>query len=173
MNDEEAIRHCQAGDKESFRHLVDRYKDVLYGTAYLMTGDHATVEDCVQEAFVSAWRSIGSFQAGRPVKPWLVRIVVNKVLSLRRNHYPASSPIEAVEDIVPATGTLADEVERKDEVGRALALLNDEHRRMVTLRYYTDLSVPEISAVMGCREGTVKSRLHRALEQMRRSLAAD
>jgi len=173
MNDEEAIRQCQVGNKDGFRHLVDRYQDVLYGTAYLMTGNQTAAEDHVQEAFVSAWKSIGSFQVGRPVKPWLVRILVNKVISQRRNHRPATSPIEVAEETIQAAQSVAEEVENRDEVGRALAGLSGEHRRIVQLRYFTDLSVPEISNVLGCREGTVKSRLHRALEQMRQAITTD
>jgi len=171
MNDEEAIRQCQDGNKESFRHLVDRYKDVLYGTAFLMTSDPSAADDQVQEAFISAWKGIGSFQVGRPVKPWLVRILVNKVLSQRRNNHPPAYPIEAADDSAERAIGPAEDVERRDEVGRALAGLSDEHRRIVMLRYFTDLSVPEISTVLGCREGTVKSRLHRALGQMRQAIA--
>ena len=51
MNDEEVVRRCQDGDRDAFRHLVDQYKDVLYGTAYLMTGNHAVAEEQVQGGF--------------------------------------------------------------------------------------------------------------------------
>ena len=84
MTEDEIIRRCQAGDREAFRSLVEQYQDVLYGTAYLMTGSRMVAEDQVQEAFLSAWKGIGSFRTGRPLKPWLVRILVNKVLSYRR-----------------------------------------------------------------------------------------
>ena len=55
MNDEEAVRRCQGGDREAFRHLVERYKDVLYGTACLMTGNASVAEEHVQESFLLAW----------------------------------------------------------------------------------------------------------------------
>ena len=111
MNDEEAIRQCQDGNKERFRHIVERYKDVLYGTAYLMTSDPSAADDHVQEAFISAWKNIGSFQIGRPVKPWLVRILVNKVLSQRRNNHPPAYPIEAADDSADRAGGPAEDVE--------------------------------------------------------------
>lgn len=172
MNDEEAIRRCQDGDRETFRHVVERYRDVLYGTAYLMTGDRAVAEDQVQEAFISAWRGIGGFQAGRPVKPWLVRILVNRVLSYRRRGSLASAPLNEMRPgNMPAAGGPADDVERRDQLRQALSGLSEEHRRVVMLRYFTELSVPEISTVLGCREGTVKSRLHRALEQLRQAIS--
>ena len=169
MSDEEAIRCCQGGSREAFHHLVERYKDVLYGTAYLMTGDAAVAEDQVQEAFISAWKGIRGFQIGRPVKPWLVRILVNRVLSYRRHSSLPAVPLneERLHNTAAGVGEPAEEVERRDQVRRALDRLSEEHRRVVMLRYFTELSVPEISRVLRCREGTVKSRLHRALEQMR------
>ena len=84
MTDHEAIQRCQQGDREAFRQLVDRYRDVLFGTAVLMTGNRAVAEEQVQEALLSAWRGIRGFRLGNPVKPWLVRILVNAVLSQQR-----------------------------------------------------------------------------------------
>ena len=84
MTDNEAIAGCQDGDREAFRHLVDRYRDVLFGTAVLMTGNRAVAEEQVQEALLSAWRGIRGFRLGSPFKPWLLRILVNAVLSQQR-----------------------------------------------------------------------------------------
>lgn len=60
MSEDLTIAKCQDGDREAFRVLVDRHKDVLYGTALLMTGNRAVAEEAVQEAFLSAWRGIGA-----------------------------------------------------------------------------------------------------------------
>ena len=94
MTEDEVIRRCQAGDRDAFRAVVDQYKDVLYGTAYLMTNSRTAAEDQVQEAFISAWKGIGGFRTGRPIKPWLVRILVNKVLSYRRANSNAMPSID-------------------------------------------------------------------------------
>ena len=94
MNDEEAVRRCQDGDREAFRHLVERYKDVLYGTACLMTGNPSIAEEQVQEAFLSAWRGMNSFRNGRPLKPWLVRILVNTVMGQGRRRSIQTVPLE-------------------------------------------------------------------------------
>jgi RNA polymerase sigma-70 factor (ECF subfamily) len=173
IEEEEAIRRCQSGDREAFRYLVEQYKNILYGTAYLMTSDRTVAEDQVQEAFFSAWKGIGSFKVGRPLKPWLVRILVNKVLSYRRstsqslafyNHNDGQeSAMQKVEDT-------ADEVERQDEVRRALDKLSDEHRQVILLRYFTGLSLAETSAALKRPEGTIKSQLHRAIEHLQCSL---
>ena len=94
MNDEEAVRRCRDGDREAFRHLVDRYKDLLYGTACLMTSNTSIAEEHVQEAFISAWRGMSSFRIGRPMKPWLVRILVNTVMGQRRRRSIQTVPLE-------------------------------------------------------------------------------
>ncbi|MDP2720007.1 MAG: RNA polymerase sigma factor [Dehalococcoidia bacterium] len=162
MNDSEAVSECQAGNREAFRHLVENYKDILFGTAILMTGNNAIAEDMVQEAFISAWKGINRFQNGRPVKPWLVKILVNKVLSNRRRGEPYKISLDDNIGGNQSGPGLAEEFEVKDEVGRALDKLSEEHRQVVILRYFSELSLEEISAAMGCRQGTVKSRLHRA-----------
>ena len=166
MNDAEAIRRCQDGDREAFHHLVERYKDVLYGTVYLMIGNASVAEEHVQESFLSAWRGIGNFRIGRPVKPWLVRILVNTVLSQRRRRSILTTPLE--ESIIGGNADdLAESVANQQDMRRALASLSDEHRQVVMLRYFTGLSVPQVADVLGRREGTVKSRLHRALRHLR------
>ncbi|MBI4333832.1 MAG: RNA polymerase sigma factor [Chloroflexi bacterium] len=167
MTDEEAIDRCQKGQREAFRHLVERYKDVLYGTAWLMTRDAAVAEDMVQEAFISAWQGIRGFQKGRPVKPWLARIVVNKVLSQRRRAVLPAASLDDAERHNPVNPGFVENLDHRDEVERALGKLSEEHRRAIILKYFADLSLAEVGAVTGCKEGTVKSRLNRALENLR------
>ena len=169
MNDEEAIRRCKDGDREAFHHLVERYKDVLYGTAYLMTGNASVAEEHVQESFLLAWRGIGSFRLGRPTKPWLVRILVNTVMSQRRRRSIPTTPLEEAAHLGDANSAdeLAKGVADRQEVRNALESLSEEHRQVVMLRYFTGLSVPQLAEVVGYPEGTVKSRLNRALRQLK------
>jgi RNA polymerase sigma-70 factor (ECF subfamily) len=166
MEDEQAVRRCQDGDDEVFRHLVERYGNVMYGTAFLMTRDATESADCVQEAFVSAWRAIGGFRPGSPVKPWLVHIVVNRVISNRRRR---SLPLMPIPDALQLAGPdrTADEVEAREMVRLGLTELSSEYRQVVLLRYFAGLTVLETAAALGWPDGTVKSRLHRALAQMR------
>ena len=175
MTDNDAIMSCQNGDRDAFRYLVDQYRDVLFGTAVLMTGNRAVAEEQVQEALLSAWRGIGGFQRGRPFKPWLLRILVNAVLShQRRRTVPmvaldGNGPeIPEVEPSDPAA-TL-DRLEDRLALRRAIELLSPDHREVVALRYFAGLTVPEVARALSTREGTVKSRLHRALSQLRQQL---
>ena len=169
INDEEAVRRCQDGDREAFHHLVDRYKDLLYGTACLMTGDTSMAEEHVQEALISAWRGMGTFRTGRPVKPWMVRILVNTVMGQHRRRLVQTVPLETSAELAEHEGPaeLAEQGESSQRVHLAISALSEEHRHVIMLRYFADLSVPEIGRVMGCRQGTVKSRLFRAIRRLR------
>ncbi|MXW36466.1 MAG: RNA polymerase sigma factor [Chloroflexi bacterium] len=169
MTDDEAVRRCQEGDREAFRHLVEAYKSPMYGTALLMTGNPALAEEHVQDALLNAWRGIRRFQRGRPVKPWLMRILVNAVVSQqRRRSFTTVSLDESLP--VGAPGDDTETVENRQVLREALSQLSPEHREVVVLRYFADLSVAEVARSTGVREGTVKSRLHRALRQMRELL---
>ena len=174
MTDHEAILRCQDGDREAFRHLVDQYKDVLFGTAVLMTGNRAVAEEQVQEALLSAWRGIRGFRLGSPVKPWLVRILVNAVLSQQRRRVLPTVHLDDGPD-TPDFGmhdpaATLDALEDRLVLRRAIASLSPDHRQVVALRYFAGLSVPEVARSLGIREGTVKSRLHRALAVLREQL---
>jgi RNA polymerase sigma-70 factor (ECF subfamily) len=166
MVEEEAVRRCQSGDREAFKYVVEQYKHVLYGTAYLMTGDKAVAEDQVQETFLSAWKGIGGCRNKCSLKHWLIKILVNKVLSYRRSGVNSisvlghSEPVDKVEDT-------AEEVERNDQIERALNQLSYEHRQVILLRYFTGLSLAEIATTLNSPEGTIKSQLHRATERLR------
>ena len=172
MTEDEAVLSCQKGDKDAFRYLVELHKDVVYGTAYLMTGNRSLAEEQMQEAFLAAWRGIQGFQAGRPFKPWLVRILVNGVLTQKRKRTLSTVPLDDLEPSSQWTDP-AEEVEalqRRIAVREALSGLNQEHRQVVILRYFAGLTVPEVARATGKREGTVKSRIHRALGRLREQL---
>ncbi len=175
MTDNEAIARCQSGDRDAFRHLVEQYKDVLFGTAVLMTGNRAVAEEQVQEALLSAWRGIRGFRSGSPVKPWLVRILVNAVLAHQRRRSISTVQYDetggADSDLsAPSPAQALDALENRIALRRAISGLSPEHRQVVTLRYFAGLTVPEIARTLGVREGTAKSRLHRALAILRRQL---
>ena len=171
MSDDLAIARCQDGDREAFRLLVERYRDVLYGTAILMTGNRAIAEEAVQEAFLSAWRGIGGFRRGRPLKPWLTRILVNGVLSQKRKRSIPTIPIaDSGGNGDLSVSDQTEVIENRAVLRQALAKLAPDQQQVVVLRYFSELTVPEIAEATGTKEGTVKSRLHRALARLREHL---
>ena len=167
MTDNDIIRRCQAGDREAFRTVVEKYQNILYGTAYLMTGNRTAAEDHVQEAFLSAWKNIGSFRSGYPLKPWLVRILVNKVLSHQRANAIPMISLDTEFFADPAGDDPAEEIAQRDQLRRVMQRLSTEQRQVVLLRYFAGLSLAETAAALRRPQGTVKSQTSRALEQLK------
>ncbi len=170
MDELEVTRRCQEGDRDAFRFVVEQYGKVLHGTAYMMTRDRSLAEDLVQETFLLAWRNISAFKSGTNLKAWLLRILVNRTISEQRKK--KVTQIELEEEV----GTLSnpDQVEElvlrnveRERIRRALETLPLDQRRAIVLRYYVELTAPEIAQTLGCREGTVRSRLNRAMARLR------
>ena len=173
MTEDEAIQRCQDGEREAFRPLVERHQDVVFGTAYHLTGNPALAEELAQEAFLAAWQGIRGFSLGRPFKPWLLRILVNTVLAQRRKRSVETTPIEAsggAGDADNPAAVVEAQVERQ-RLQQAINGLSPEHRQMVVLRYFAELTVPEVARASSVPEGTVKSRLYRAHQALRQRLA--
>jgi RNA polymerase sigma-70 factor (ECF subfamily) len=169
MNDLDLIRRAQAGDHDAFRLLMESYRRVLVGTAFLVTRSEGLVEDVVQEALVQAWRGLPSYRPTGSFKGWLVTILVNQTRKHHRKRRVPTAPLEEAAEVADTLDGPEEGAFREDERRRlrqALAMLNEEHREALVLRYYADLTVPEIARVLGCPEGTVKSRLSRGLDRL-------
>ncbi len=162
MTDQQAVLRCQDGDREAFHQLVERYQDLLYRTAMLMTGSRALAEELVQGALHSAWRGIHDFQHGCPVKPWLMRCLAREGVSQRRRRPTAS---------IPPAGPGEEHPERQD-MRQALAGLDADQRHILVLHYFADLTVPQLAKALDAREDTVNTRLSRALGHLRERLEA-
>ncbi len=175
MNEAELVRRSREGDGEAFRALVERHQEVLFGTAYLLTRDRRLAEDLVQEALIKAWRGIGSLRSEASFKAWFARIVVNEAMSKHKKKRLPETPLEDALLVPEGAAGVEEEVlleEERERLRQGLAALGDDHRQVVVLRYYSGLTTSEIARALGCREGTVKSRLHRALRQLGRALGA-
>lgn len=170
------VRRCQTGDKEAFSALVEKHSSVLFGTAYLMTRDRSLAEDAVQGALIQMWKHLPSLRLHGSLKSWLVRVVVNEVKQqLRKKRVPTVSLEQASEvagDPKEIETTLAQNEERQ-HLRLAIQMLPAKQREVVVLRYFSDLTVPEVATVMGEREGTIKSRLSRALDRLGEILRSD
>ena len=175
MTEDQAVMRCQHGERDAFRYLVERYQDIVFGTAYNMTRNRALAEELAQDAFLSAWKGIRSFRHGRPFKPWLMRILVNTVMAHRRKRTVDTTPIveSEVEEESDAENP-EDAAESRSEqqvLQRAIGELSPDHRPVVALRYFADMTVQEVARACGLAEGTVKSRLYRAHQALRQQLA--
>ncbi|MGH8827263.1 MAG: RNA polymerase sigma factor [Jiangellaceae bacterium] len=167
------------GDTNAYAHLVRRHAPVAVRTASLL-GAGGDAEDVVQEAFVKAYAALDGFRPDAPFRPWLLRIVANETRNLHRSAgrrsarerraWDQAEPLLLTRPDDPEEALLSEE--RQAGIVRGLAGLSQAQREVVTCRYLLDLDEAETAAVLGWPRGTVKSRLHRALRQLRMSLEA-
>lgn len=166
---ESLIRSAQMGDTVAFQHLVEAYYALAWRTARVLQHDAAGIEDILQEAWLDAWRGLPGFQAHRPFRPWLLTLVTNRCRMAARRHTPPTVGVDALEDHLVSDDMLQHvlQQERNAQLRATLATLPTEQQRVLALRYFAELELSEIALVMGLPLGTVKSRLHRALQTLR------
>ena len=148
----------------AFRWLAEQHLPASYRLAYAILRDSAAAEDATHDAFVQAWAHWGELRETARFEQWFTRILVNTCRQRMR-----SATRFGVRDISEALRDADDAIDRADEravVRTALAELSLDHRIVLALRYYRDLSPAEISTRLGIRVGTVHSRLHYALKHL-------
>ena len=170
MDEPALIRHAANGDASAWEPLVQTYQQAVFRLAYLLLGDPDDAEDIAQETFLRAWNHLKHFDSTRPLRPWLLSITANLSRNRRRSagRYLAALTRAFRDEPAPAS------VEEKstqymeaNDLRKAVQNLNEPDQQVVYLRYFMDLSVAETAEVLQVAEGTVKSRLSRALEKLR------
>ena len=171
------IASARRGDAGAFSELVRRYQESAFRTAYLILRDGADAEDAAQEATWRAYRAIRSFREGSSFRPWLLKIVANQALTIAKSRQRRLKLAQQTAISAGLPGAGIDEAifdrERADLIYRALDALNEGERVVVYLRYFLQLPERELAEYLGCAQGTVKSRLHRALARLRAIIARD
>lgn len=150
--------------EEAFRSLADLHMDGAYRLARVILGNSADAEDATHDAFVSAWRNWPSLRDPAQFNRWFDRILVNTC----RNRLRRSARWR-YQDLSPEMWSGPDEyrqIDDRDALTAAMAGLSAEHRVVIALRFYRDLTLDEIAARLQVRPGTVKSRLHYALKRL-------
>jgi len=170
------------GDPAAFGELVLRHQDRAFNLAFRLTGSHEDAADAVQEAFLKAYRGMASFRRQSSFYTWLFRIVVNEVRSRRRagTSRPAVFTLSSADgpdapaglrSSGPDPSEQASIAERRQIVEAALQSLEFDQRAIIALRDIEGRDYAEIAEMLGCPQGTVKSRLHRARMALKDSLA--
>ncbi|MDQ6883489.1 MAG: sigma-70 family RNA polymerase sigma factor [Candidatus Dormibacteraeota bacterium] len=176
LEESQLVDRARAGDVNAYEQLVERYSTVSFRTAYLIAQSEADAEDACQEAFVKAFRALSRFRPGASFRPWILQIVANEARNARRavgRRFDLS--LRVAEQVgtggaAPSPERLAEATEEREQLLRAVNTLRHEDRLVVACRYFLDLSSEETAAVLGWPEGTVKSRLSRALDRLREQL---
>jgi len=166
-------------DAEAFEVFYDRHGGAAYSLAYRILGERGAAEDCIQEAFISIWRSGGRFDASRgSVRSWTLSIVRNRAIDVLRSRAGKAPKLTFDdEEILEArpSGELTEEEamrhETATEVRGALSQLPDEQSKVIQLAYFGGFSQSEIAAMLNLPLGTVKGRMRLGLEKIRGELA--
>lgn len=179
LDDSELVRRARAGDERAYEELVRRHQDVAFRVAVLVAGNAADAQDAAQEAMVKAFFALDRFRADAPFRPWLLRIVANEARNRRRSAGRrdkleiAVSAQRSSGDVAPSPEESALAGERQSALVAAMNRLSESDREVIAHRYLLELSEAETAQVLGCRVGTVKSRLSRALGRLRAEVPAD
>lgn len=182
IDEKNVILRAVNGDADAFEQLVRTYQTPIYNLCLRMTGNPEDAADLSQEAFVKAWRNLGSFQFESAFSTWLYRLASNTCLDFLRSlkrRPQVSLTVEDddgeaqtldVPDPAPTPEEAAITKEEHALLAQAMQALDEQQRQILTLRVVNELSYAEIAEVMGIKEGTVKSRLARTRDALRKIL---
>jgi RNA polymerase sigma-70 factor (ECF subfamily) len=177
IDDAECVRRVQRGDIDSFEVLVRRHEKAIFNLAYRLLGNYDEAAEVSQDVFLSAFKSIHQFRGEANFSTWLYRIGLNHASTRRKSLNSAQRrqlPLDGTEVIPNSTVDPAKNFEDKEiqqRVQQALNSLDAEDARIILLRDLQDIPYDEVAEILDLPVGTVKSRLHRARQALKTSLA--
>ena len=179
------VRLAQKGDTDAFEQLVEMHSDRIYSIALRMVGNPTDAEDLAQEAFVRIWRGLEGFNMDSKFSTWAYRLTTNVCIDYLRKEKKNNNVSLFTEDDEGEEAELQipderyspqrqmEQEELRQSVDRAMNSLDPQYRQILALRELGGLSYDEIARQLDLKEGTVKSRIARAREHMRRLLTSD
>lgn len=176
MDEAALVARARRGHPDGYRGLMALHTSIAFRVAFLVVGSRTDAEEVVQDAFVKAFRALGRFRAGSPFRPWLLAIVGNEARNRRRGNgvrpaLPLTEPRRETPSLEPSPEARLLAAEERRALGEALRRLPVADRDALACRFFLDLTQEETAAVLGLPTGTVKSRVSRALDRLRRELA--
>ena len=171
------ITECIAGNEDAIALLVRQYEGTVFRLALSIVGDITEANEITQDTFIAALRALPSYEEQKSFKAWLFTIAVNQ----SRSHLRKQKALERLKTSLTTLfrvefqkQTLPEEMviqnEKEAALWNSLQQMDEKHRIVVVLRYFHELSVTEISEILGIHEGTVHSRLHNAREKLKTAL---
>ena len=184
--EESLVEALRKGVDEAYETLIERYQQPVFSLVYRLMDDPSETADVVQEVFLKVFRNIGNFRGNSSLKTWVYRIAFNEAYNHRRwftRHKRPEVELErdddqalSFRDVLPDQSRSAFDIVSDHEthalIEEALAGLNPAFRAAVILRDIEDLSYEEIAEVLGVSLGTVKSRILRGREALKKALAS-
>lgn len=178
----EDLEAARLGDIDAFGRLIEPLEERLYRQAYLLCRNESTAEELAQDTLVSAWKSLHRFDGKCRLFTWLYAILMNTYKKRLRSQarkplifwglfqwnrdHPEAQSAELTSTAHQPEAKL-EEAERNQNITNLINTLSPKHQEVIRLRFYAEASLEEIAETTGCSIGTVKSRLHYALEKLR------
>ncbi len=165
--DGQFISRFLSGDRSAFDSLFEKYQDYVYNIVFGIVGKSDDAHDVTSEVFVQVYRSLSTFRAGSRFATWLYRIAVNRAVDSARSTrsrkwFPFDDATNQIPDSRENPAQAVDRKAGRDAIQQVLMRVPVQHRDVLVLRYYQDLSIEEIAEVVGCSVAAAKVRLHRA-----------
>jgi len=168
---------ARRGDSAAWETLMRAHQESVFRLAYLILGDADEADDAAQEAFIRAYRALERYDLTRPLRPWLLSISANLARNRRRSLGRYFAALRRKAQMEPAIWQGAEEQGGQkwhaNQVWQAVRRLNPSDQQVIYLRFFLDMPVEEAAQAMQVAPGTVKSRLHRALERLRKIIEKD
>lgn len=176
------VKQVLKGDQNAFGEIVEIYKDKVFQLSFRMLGNRHEAEDIAQEAFIRAYVNIQSFNINLKFSTWLYRIATNLCIDRIRKKKPdyyLDAEVAGTEGLtmysqIPAKTPLPEDdvesLELQDTIQREISNLPEKYRTVIVLKYIDELSLNEISEILDMPLGTVKTRIHRGREALRKQL---
>jgi RNA polymerase sigma-70 factor (ECF subfamily) len=169
----ELVERARRGDHDAFAALAGATISRLDSAAWLILRDAEQAKDAVQNALVRAWRDLPTLRDPDRFDAWMHRLLVRACLDEARRLRRHRVDVELMTIDSPSFVDLESTIADREQLERGFARLTPELRAVIVLHHYLDLPLPAVAATLGIPEGTAKSRLHRALAQLRAALDAD
>ncbi|MHC4148225.1 MAG: RNA polymerase sigma factor [Planctomycetota bacterium] len=166
--DELLVLKCQQGDREAFEELVGRWQKRLWHYAFKVTGSESAAWDIVQETWYGITKGIRKLKEVAVFPQWVFRIANNKCADwLRKQHLQSRLNSELAKQKQYEPDEKQNSSETSESLRAAIAKLPPDRRALLTLRYYEGFDIGQIAEILNVPEGTVKSRLHRTVNELR------
>jgi RNA polymerase sigma-70 factor (ECF subfamily) len=169
----EWIQRIAEGDRAAFEELYSAWQARLFRYLLRMVGDSGTAEELTNDAMVAVWKAAGSFKGHSKASTWLFAIARNKALNFLRQKQPATVEVETAVAVAASSGSPEQSVMRdrlQETMKHALQDLSPEHREVIELTFYQELSYQEIAEIMECPVNTVKTRMFYAKKKLQEAL---
>jgi RNA polymerase sigma-70 factor (ECF subfamily) len=173
MDQRGLVERARGGDHDAFAELAREAVVRLDRAARLILRDPELARDAVQEGLIRAWRDLPKLRDPDRFDAWLYRLTVNACLDQARRRRRRVVEVELTAISAPATSDSSRAHADRDEVDRVLQGLDEAGRAIVVLHYFVGMPLTDVAATLAIPIGTVKSRLHRALTEMRVAIDAD